>query len=80
MLGGNSTEINITIHIVSDFVRKKEINMELHKGYSERSRNAPLTFCSALLLGFPISETGLSHQWELEEYPSHLKRIPVKEE
>lgn len=77
MSHGNATDINITIYIVSDIVRRKELNMKEHN--SERSRNAPLTFCSALLPDFPISETGLSHQWELEEYPSHSKRTPVKE-
>lgn len=70
--------IHITIHIVSDIVRKKESKVKQHN--SEISRNAPLTFCLALLLDFPISETGLSHQWELEEYPSHSKKTPVKEE
>jgi len=53
--------------------------MQLHKVIHGRSKNAQLTFCSAPLPDFPISETGLSHQWELEEYPSHLKRTPVEE-
>lgn len=38
-----------------------------------------LTFYSALFPGFPIFQTGLSHQQEPEVCPSHLKRTPKRE-
>lgn len=46
--------------------RKKKHNTKL----------VSLTFYSALFPGFPIFQTGLSHQQEPEGCPSHLKRTP----